>query len=156
MFENSIVGEVIEYFRVGRSWLEEELAVKEKSHQNTVFQASELLLVSIWQNPLKPVLRRFLPRKIRKLKKKIANLKKRIECCVQAETDLGEKKYKSAILLLDEMINSSPATIPATSMVPNLEGTAQTQMPNPQFQYLLDLRQKLNYLQDGKAEATIQ
>lgn len=156
MAENWIVEKVIERFKDESSRSERELTVKEKNHQNTVYKVSELLLVSIWKNLLKPVLRWFFPRKLQKLKKEIANLKRRIECCAQAETDLRKGKYELAILLLDEMINSSPATIPPTPTVPNFEGIVQTQIRDERFYYLLDLRQQLISLQKAKAATAIQ
>lgn len=153
MAGNSIVWEVIECFQAERSRSERELTVKEKNHQNTVYQVSELLLVSIWKNLLKPILRWFFPRKLQKLKKEIANLKRRIECCAQAETDLRKGKYELAISLLDEMINRLPATIP-TSTISSFDGTIQAR--NERFYYLLELKLKLISRQEGKAATTIQ
>ena len=155
MSEKSIVEEAIEYFRAERSRSERELTVKEKSHQNTVYQVSELLLISIWKNLLKPVLRWFLPRKLRKLKKEIDVLRDRISQYITAEEELKQGKYETAISLLDETINRLPATIPTTSTGSNINGTTQTQIRNERFYYLLELKRKLVSLQEVEAVTTI-
>ena len=146
MSGNSIVREVIECFRAESSRSERELTVKEKNHLNTVHQVSELPFVSIWQNPLNPVLGWFLPRKLRKLKTEIAALKDRISQYITAEEELRQGKYEAAISLLNEMMNRLPVTIP-TSTISSFDGTIQAR--NERFYYLLDLKQKLSSLQGG-------
>jgi len=99
----ALIEEVVEYLQAERERWATELGKKKQAHQETGYALSELPFGSLWKAPFRPLLKRFFKGKKEKLQSEITDSEKKIERSVQAEIELRQGKYVTAITLLGEL-----------------------------------------------------
>ncbi len=139
-----LIMEVEGYLGNELSLLEKELAAKEEGYRKAVEDLRKLPLVSRLERPLKPFLRWFLPRKVKKLRREMADLREKISQYRQAETELKEGNYGLASILLGKLADRFCYPAMPSLGFDSLAGGGSTGIcANPMFFHLIDLKEKL-------------
>jgi len=144
MEEQQIVEEVIGLFQTGLRHFEKELRFKEKEYDKIVISFSELTLVPVWRQPLKPLLKIRNAGRAEKLKRQILILKERIKKIPQAIDDLKQGTYLSAIPLFNPIADIFYRPSPPSGSVSFFV------RHNQKFFHILDLERQLIDLQEKK------
>ena len=147
--EKDTIEEVMLRFQIELSRLGGELSGKEEERQRAREHLRNLPLISFREQPLKPILKWRLPRRIEKLGREVADLREKISQYTQAETELEQGEYEMAISLLDELANR----VFAVNSSGTIGNVGISSIPSQAFYKITDLRAKLASWQNPEGVA---
>lgn len=100
---DDFIEETIQLFKNKRDQIKWELVNKIEERDKIIKTFSELPFVPFWKKPLKPLFKKLLKRKSRRLKREIPALEEKIEHYEGGLAHLEQGIYSSAISLLKQL-----------------------------------------------------
>jgi len=94
--EQLIVSEIMSYLQMDQWHLEKQLIEKEDAYKKIKASFSELSLVPLWRQPIKPLLQFLFRKRTEKIRREIPRLRKKINKHVQARVDSEQGTLKTS------------------------------------------------------------